>query len=218
MHNIIPIIKGIIKDKNVINQLLVSFFIVNNVVEHGQCINENKIVLTAVIQFQPFSINMFLISNTLPISFKLPFDEYAIIAIGRTISFAGDPKINAISIIPSNPIILANGSKKSAQRISKLISSKYMFAINQIIAPAGAAIAIALPKTNIVLSNIDRIITLKICGLRYEGISRIKEEGMPFSAVIDNILVTKTVKITLIKTQTKTAKPAIIELSVLLVE
>ena len=35
--------------------------------------------------------------------------------IGKTISFAGKPNINAIKIVPSIPTILAKGSKKSVQ-------------------------------------------------------------------------------------------------------
>jgi hypothetical protein len=38
--------------------------------------------------------------------------KYPISIIGITISFAGNPKINAINITPSRPIVLANGSRK----------------------------------------------------------------------------------------------------------
>ena len=40
---------------------------------------------------------------------------YAIMMIGMTISLAGNPRIKAIRITPSNPISCANGSKKAAQ-------------------------------------------------------------------------------------------------------
>ena len=45
-----------------------------------------------------------------------------------------------------------------------LISFIFMFAVSHIISPAGAATAIALPKTKIVLSSTERTKILPICG------------------------------------------------------
>lgn len=59
---------------------------------------------------------------------------------------------------------------------------------SQITIPAGAAIATALPRTNKVLSKIERTITLPICGFLYGGSSNIYEEGIPLRIVFDNIL------------------------------
>ena len=58
----------------------------------------------------------------------------------------------------------------------------------QIIMPAGAATQIALPKTNNVLSKIERKITFPICGFLYGGSSNIYEEGSPLRIVLDKIL------------------------------
>lgn len=63
-----------------------------------------------------------------------------------------------------------------------------MLANNQITRPAGAATEIALPNTNRVLSNIELTKTFPICGFLYGGSSNIKEEGIPFRIVLDNIL------------------------------
>ena len=61
-----------------------------------------------------------------------------------------------------------------------------MFAVSHISRPAGAATAAARPRTKRVRSKIERIMTLPICGLRYGGSSRVKEEGMPFKMVLDS--------------------------------
>lgn len=57
MQTEIPIAVGIITASAVHFQLFVSFFMVSNVVEQGQCIRENNMVLTAVIQVQPWLTN-----------------------------------------------------------------------------------------------------------------------------------------------------------------
>ena len=74
--------------------------------------------------------------------------------------------MNAIKITPSSPKNLANGSKNVEHIESRLAPSNFKFAISHISAPAGAATAAALPKTNSVLSKTERTITLPICGLR----------------------------------------------------
>ena len=62
----------------------------------------------------PFATKSSFISLSDDISTRLPSAIYAIIIMGTTISFAGNPKINAIKITPSSPISDENGSKKLA--------------------------------------------------------------------------------------------------------
>ena len=94
----------------------------------------------------------------------VPCDRYAITIIGRTVSLAGKPRINARSIVPSRPIALANGSRIEEIEESKVSPPIVIFAKHQMISPAGAATAAALPKTNRVLSKIERTMTLKKSG------------------------------------------------------
>lgn len=161
----IPIIVGTAKETNVHFQLCVSFFIVRHVVEHGQWKRQNNIVETAVTQVQPFDTNN-CFSSKVPISVIVPVAIYAIIMIGTTISFAGKPKIKAMSITPSNPISWANGSKNPLQCASMVTPPIDTFAISHIINPAGAAITMALPNTNNVRSKMERTITFPTCGVR----------------------------------------------------
>lgn len=163
---IMPAIVGITAANAVHFKLPVSFFIVISVVEQGQCIREKIIVQIPVVQLHPFATKIFFISKTLVISVKLPCAKYAIIIIGMTISFAGKPRMNAIKITPSSPISFANGSRKSAQVFSRLVSPHLILATSQISNPAGAATAAALPSTNRVRSKIDRTITFPISGRR----------------------------------------------------
>ena len=65
-----------------------------------------------------------------------------------TISFAGKPRKNESKITPSNPIIRAKGSKKSAHIINKSLPFILVLASKKIRIPAGSATEIALPKTN----------------------------------------------------------------------
>ena len=64
-----------------------------------------------------------------------------------------------------------------------------ILAISQMTSPAGAATTTALPRTNRVLSKMERTSTFPICGFRYGGSSSVKEDGIPFSSVLDNSLV-----------------------------
>ena len=86
--------------------------------------------------------------------------------IGSTISLAGNPRMNAIKITPSNPISWANGSKKFAQWFSRLTPPTVTLAIPHSNIPAGAATATARPNTKRVRSQIDRTMTLPIWGFR----------------------------------------------------
>lgn len=190
---IIPVIVGTAKEMAVHLILCVSFFIVRQVVEQGQCINEKSITQTAVSQVQPLSIKSRFSSDKLAISIILPFDRYAIIMTGITISFAGKPRINAIRITPSRPMSFPKGSRKFEQCVNMLMLPIVMFAISHIIRPAGAATLIALPRTNNVRSNSDLIIILPIWGFLYGGSSSIKEDAIPFSIVPERILDTKNV-------------------------
>ena len=96
-------------------QLPVSFFIVKQVVEHGQWKSENIIVHIAVFIVHPLLISTIFNSAKSFISIILPVDMYAIKIIGTTISLAGNPKINAISITPSSPSMHAKGSSAEVQ-------------------------------------------------------------------------------------------------------
>ena len=165
--------------------LPVSFFIVIRVVEHGQCISENSITFMAVTMFQPFEISMLFNSEIFGTSVKTPCDKYAISIIGITISFAGKPKINAIKIMPSNPIKFPIGFKKLPKCVKSVPPQTETFAISHIIRPAGAETVIARPKTNSVLSKTERTKTLPICGTLYGGSSNVNEDGTPFKTVTD---------------------------------
>ena len=182
-----PQIVGIIKDITVHLKLLHSFFIVKQVVEQGQCIRQNSEVQSAVNQVQPLLTNRVFNSVKFSYSTKLPLHKYAIIIIGITISLAGKPNINAINITPSNPNSFAKGSKKLEMWFKMLISEIITLDNIHSIIPAGAATIMALPKTNSVLSNIDRIITLPNCGFLYGGSSSVKKDGKPFNIVLDRI-------------------------------
>ena len=190
IHIIIPITVGNRAERTVHFILPVSFFIVCRVVEQGQCITVKIMTLTAVTQVQPFEINNCFISKRLFISTRVPCDRYIITAIGITISFAGKPRIKAIKITPSIPIICAKGSKKSAQYLKRLTSPIWRFARTQIIRPAGAATATALFKTNKVLSKIDLTTTSVTLGIRYGGSSSVNDDGIPFKRVLESSFVT----------------------------
>ena len=62
-----------------------------------------------------------------------------------------------------------------------------MFDKHQIISPIGAATTTALPKTKSVLSKIEWIIILPICGFLNGGSSRINDEGNPLRTVLERI-------------------------------
>lgn len=143
----------------------VSDLTVRQVVEQGQWKSINIMVFSAVTKVHPFDIRICFTANKFPVSESIPLEEYIIKMSGNTISFAGKPNINAVSIIPSSPMILPKGSKKSAMcsKIDKPFI--VVFEATQIINPAGAATVMALPKTNSVLSKIDRMIIFEICGL-----------------------------------------------------
>ena len=146
IQSIIPQIVGRIKEITDHLKLPVSFLMVIKVVLQGKCKSENSITLIAVRIVHPFAFN---ISPTAKVSSKLtrfPLFIYAIRMIGKTISFAGRPSINAVNIYPSNPINLAKGFKKFAIYESMLKFPILIFAKIQITIPTGAATATALPK------------------------------------------------------------------------
>ena len=116
MQSVIPISVGMTAARSVHFILPVSFFIVIKVVEHGQCIREKMIVFIAVTKVQPLASNISLRMLREGISLTAPSAIYDITMRGRTISFAGRPKMKAIRIVPSNPISLPNGSKKEEKR------------------------------------------------------------------------------------------------------
>ncbi len=112
---IMPVAVGTAKEIAVHFRLCVSFLIVKQVVEHGQCISENSMVQTAVSQVHPLLTSKVFNSFRLPSSRMLPVAMYAIMIIGTTISFAGKPRIKANRITPSSPKSCAKGSRKLEQ-------------------------------------------------------------------------------------------------------
>ena len=86
--------------------------------------------------------------------------------IGKTISFAGKPRMNASSITPSSPIKRPSGSRNDESSAIRLCPPTLTFAQTHSSAPAGAATAAALPRTKSVLSKTELMMTLPICGLR----------------------------------------------------
>lgn len=164
-HTSKPIVVGTAKETAVHLRLCVSFFIVKQVVEHGQCSKENSIVQTAVSQVQPLLMSNSLSAEMLSVS-MLPLDKYAMMMIGTTISLAGKPSMNANKITPSSPNARAKGSRNCVHMRSRLISAMVTLAIIQISSPVGAAMAAARESTNSVRSSIERKMTLPICGLR----------------------------------------------------
>ena len=210
----IPIPAGTAKEMAVHFRLFVSFPMVIQVVEQGQCISENKMVHTAVNHVQPLSTKSACNCVRSLISMRLPVAMYVIIIMGTTISLAGNPRINANRITPSSPRSCAKGSRKAAQYANKLALPYGMFASNQISNPAGAATTAALPKTNKVRSKIERTITFPVCGRRYGGSSNVNEEGMPFRIVADSKRETKKVipipnTITPIRSRVESTEPPI---------
>ena len=163
-QQIIPKAVGKTIETNAHLKLFVSFFIVKTVVEQGQWKREKTIVQRAVVISQPFETKIFLSSERDEYSLRLPLFRYAIKMMGITISFAGKPRIKAIRITPSSPIILAKGSKKSAQSINTLVFPTLRFAASQMIIPAGIATDNERPKTKRVLSNTERTRTSKALG------------------------------------------------------
>ena len=141
--------------------LLVSLYIVITVVEQGKWNKEKSITFIKVIYVHPFWINnVYSIDASDSSHSELP-DEYAIIIIGITISFAGNPSMKAISITPSSPKSFANGSRNLEQCSRMVISETVTFAKIQIISPAGAATAADLASTKRVLSKTERTSTFK---------------------------------------------------------
>ena len=72
---------------------------------------------------------------------------YVIIAIGITISFAGNPNINESSITPSSPNNFANGSRNNDNCFNIDIPFIDILDKHHIINPIGAEIITALPST-----------------------------------------------------------------------
>ena len=175
--------------------LLVSFFIIREVVPQGKCISENIIVHIAVLIVHPFSNNN-TFNDEISKLVRDDSDIYVIIIIGITISLAGKPNINENSITPSIPKCLANGSKNIAICCNKDIPCKYVLEKIHIISPVGADTIIAFIRTFSVLSNIEFTIIFFICGFLNGGSSNINGEDFPFIIVLESSLDTSNVVIT----------------------
>ena len=97
-------------------------------------------------------------------STMIPPEEYAIIKIGRTISFAGRPRRNAVRIKPSRPMAFPKGLRAFARWRRRLIPWKDVFARIHVTIPAGIATETALTRTKTVRSRNERIRILTIWG------------------------------------------------------
>lgn len=189
----IPKIVGTKNASKVHFMLPVSFLTVRRVVEQGQWNREKRMVFIAVSVVHPFSMKRSFICVRDKVSVTVPCDKYAITITGITISLAGKPRIKARRMTPSSPISCANGSKNPDACAKSVFPPTDTFAKIHITSPAGAATAMARPKTNRVLSKQDRTITFKTSGFRYGGSSNVKEVGSPFKRVFDKMPDTKKV-------------------------
>ena len=86
--------------------------------------------------------------------------------IGTTISLAGNPRINAMRMIPSSPMSRPAGSRTLAQAVRSEPPPTGTLAMSQITSPAGAATATARARTNSVRSQMERTMTFPTCGRR----------------------------------------------------
>ena len=150
----------------------------------------------AVESVQPFAVSSVFKATRSLISERLPAERYAATIIGRTISFAGNPKINAVRITPSSPKNLANGSRKPVICESSEKFPTEIFESSQMTSPAGAATAAALDKTKRVLSKTDLTTVRPTCGIRNGGSSRVKADGSPRRKVAERNFDAKSVAIT----------------------
>ncbi len=91
-QTVTPITVGKIKETKVHFMLCVSFLMVIQVVEQGQCINENSMVQIAVTGVHPLSTSSVFSWVRFWKSVRLPSAIYAIIMMGMTISLAENPK------------------------------------------------------------------------------------------------------------------------------
>ena len=111
-HMAAPQNVGMAMDKSVYLMLPVSFLMVIIVVEQGQCIRQKKQTLRAVITVHPFWTSRSLTAVKGPMSVSTPPPVYIITISWSTISFAGSPRMKAVSITPSRPKNLPKGSRK----------------------------------------------------------------------------------------------------------
>ena len=131
------------------------------VVLHGLCNRLNSIKLTAVNKVHPPAFKIVAVSLAESSSNITPTPSppaipvaitVSIKIVGITISFAGIATIYASKITPFKPKRKPKPSKELMVQDAILRSPIYMFEINQITAPAGAAKNMARHKTIIVLS------------------------------------------------------------------
>lgn len=181
-----PINVGTRKEIRVHLMLFVSFFIVRSVVEQGQCRTENTMKFMAVKTVQPLSVSILPISARDSVSVRVPLHIYAIRIMGRTISLAGRPIINAPSITPSSPIRRPTGSRKSVKYDRSVTPPISVLARSHITVPTGRATEAARPNTDKVFSRNERTITFIKAGLRYGGSSITKEDFSVLSKVFES--------------------------------
>ena len=165
-HSKKPISNGSITEIIVHLMLLVSLYIVIKVVEQGKWKSEKMMKFTAVRAVQPFSLSiLFSWSISEYSAIELLF-RYIINRTGITISFAGIPNKNARSIAPSRPTNSPIGDNKPDNTLSTEAPFIVILETRYSIKPAGAATNTALVSISEVLSYMDLMMVLDICGIR----------------------------------------------------
>ena len=126
---------------------------VSSVVLHGKCSTEKIIVFRAVSHVQPFAARIRPKDASPVVSVSAVDDEYAMRRMGRTISFAGRPRMKAVRMNPSSPITRAAGCSVWAVDVRMLApAGVVMLARAHTTAPAGAATINARRSTRSVRS------------------------------------------------------------------
>ena len=166
MHKILPTTVGAIIASAAHFQLSVSCLMVKTVVEQGQCNSEKAIKHSAVVCVHPFCEKSWYITEKSLISLRHPCDKYIIITIGRTISLAGNPRINPVRMAPSIPRNCPAGSRKTTISCKQLSPLYCTFARIHSTIPAGAENTTARRRTNHIFSRTELIKIRLISGFR----------------------------------------------------
>jgi hypothetical protein len=111
---------GINAPKSVHLRSRVSCQIVHKVVAHGWWRTEKMIKHSAVRDVHPHDTSRPRRALRLSISTMAPPEEYPIIKMGMTISFAGSPRRNAARMKPSRPMAFPRGPSAVARRRRRL--------------------------------------------------------------------------------------------------
>ena len=141
----------------------------------------------AVTCVHPFEIRSVFRFSRLGRSVSVMVFMYIIMIIGKTISFAGNPRINPTRMAPSSPSSRPKSFSIMASLFNRLMLSMVILAKSQMTIPASIDTLMALDRMVSVLSSIDLIIVFIMIGFRYGGSSSTKLDGSPFRSVFDKI-------------------------------